>query len=67
MIKGIERKEEDRRRGRSKESAMEAMKNLFLPKPNPQQQLREWQRKLRQEARNVERQVRGKSHPPFFV
>ena len=39
---------------------MEAMKNMLRPKPNPQQQLREWQRKLRQEARNVERQVRGK-------
>ena len=39
---------------------MEAMKSMLRPKPNPQQQLREWQRKLRQEARNVERQVRGK-------
>ncbi|MCO5601218.1 hypothetical protein L7F22_055337 [Adiantum nelumboides] len=37
---------------------METMKSMLLPKPNPQQQLRDWQRKLRQEARNVERQVR---------
>lgn len=45
---------------------METMKNMLRPKPNPQQQLREWQRKLRQEARNVERQVRGKSRRPLF-
>eukprot|EP00249_Psilotum_nudum_P011661 c23307_g1_i1 orf=354-1040(-) len=37
---------------------MEAVKNLLKPKPNPQQQLRDWQRKLRQEARNIERQIR---------
>ncbi len=35
------------------------MLGVFKPKPTPQEQLREWQRKLRQEARNVERQVRG--------
>lgn len=37
---------------------METMKSMLRPKPNPQQQVRDWQRKLRQEARNVERQVR---------
>ncbi|KAH7280209.1 hypothetical protein KP509_37G056000 [Ceratopteris richardii] len=37
---------------------METVKNLIRPKPNPQQQLRDWQRKLRQEARNVDRQIR---------
>lgn len=38
---------------------METVKNLLKPKQNPQQQLREWQRRLRQECRNVERQIRG--------
>lgn len=38
---------------------MEKVLGVFKPKPTPQEQLREWQRKLRQEARNVERQVRG--------
>ncbi|KAG6489760.1 vacuolar protein sorting-associated protein 24 homolog 1-like [Zingiber officinale] len=37
---------------------METMKNLLRPKPNPQEQLREWQRRLRQECRNIERQIR---------
>ncbi|KAJ6836738.1 vacuolar protein sorting-associated protein 24-like protein 1-like [Iris pallida] len=37
---------------------METMKNLLKPKPNPQQQLRDWQRRLRQECRNIERQIR---------
>ncbi|KAG6504059.1 vacuolar protein sorting-associated protein 24 homolog 1-like [Zingiber officinale] len=37
---------------------MESVKNLLRPKPNPQQQLREWQRRLRQEGRNIERQIR---------
>ncbi|XP_072961958.1 vacuolar protein sorting-associated protein 24 homolog 1-like [Typha angustifolia] len=37
---------------------MEAVKNLLKPKPNPQQQLRDWQRRLRQECRNIERQIR---------
>ncbi|GBG67885.1 hypothetical protein CBR_g1004 [Chara braunii] len=32
--------------------------SMFKPKPNPQQQLREWQRKLRNEQRNIERQIR---------
>lgn len=32
-----------------------------MPKPNPQQLLRDWQRRLRQECRNIERQIRGKS------
>lgn len=34
------------------------MKNLLRPKPNPQEQLREWQRRLRQESRHIERQIR---------
>ncbi|KAJ4979226.1 hypothetical protein NE237_010006 [Protea cynaroides] len=37
---------------------MEKMKNLLKPKPNPQEQLRDWQRRLRQECRNIERQIR---------
>lgn len=31
---------------------------MLLPKANPQQQLRDWQRRLRQECRNIERQIR---------
>ncbi|XP_077220948.1 SNF7 family protein [Tasmannia lanceolata] len=37
---------------------MEKVKNILKPKPNPQQQLRDWQRRLRQECRNIERQIR---------
>ncbi|GAB4854992.1 hypothetical protein Ancab_023579 [Ancistrocladus abbreviatus] len=37
---------------------MEKVKSMLLPKPNPQQQLRDWQRRLRQESRNIERQIR---------
>ncbi|XP_057456082.1 vacuolar protein sorting-associated protein 24 homolog 1 [Lotus japonicus] len=37
---------------------MEKVINILKPKPNPQQLLRDWQRKLRQECRNVERQIR---------
>ncbi|GKV08377.1 hypothetical protein SLEP1_g20011 [Rubroshorea leprosula] len=37
---------------------MEKMKSIIKPKPNPQQQLRDWQRRLRQECRNIERQIR---------
>ncbi|KAJ9558864.1 hypothetical protein OSB04_013478 [Centaurea solstitialis] len=37
---------------------MEKVRNMFMPKPNPQQQLRDWQRRLRQECRNIERQIR---------
>ncbi|WOL06093.1 vacuolar protein-sorting-associated protein [Canna indica] len=37
---------------------METVKSLLRPKPNPQQLLREWQRRLRQECRNIERQIR---------
>ncbi|PKU80224.1 Vacuolar protein sorting-associated protein 24 like 1 [Dendrobium catenatum] len=44
---------------------METMKNLIKPKPTPQQQLRDWQRRLRQECRNVERQIRGKPLTPL--
>ncbi|KAG6402950.1 hypothetical protein SASPL_135165 [Salvia splendens] len=32
--------------------------NVLKPKPNPQQLLRDWQRRLRQECRNIERQIR---------
>jgi charged multivesicular body protein 3 len=38
---------------------MEAVKSLLKPKPTPQQQLREWQRRLRNEGRNIDRQIRG--------
>ncbi|XP_019188951.1 PREDICTED: vacuolar protein sorting-associated protein 24 homolog 1-like isoform X2 [Ipomoea nil] len=37
---------------------MEKVMNILNPKPNPQQLLREWQRRLRQECRNIERQIR---------
>ncbi|KAL5733556.1 hypothetical protein ACOSQ2_033248 [Xanthoceras sorbifolium] len=37
---------------------MDKVKSMLKPKPNPQQQLRDWQRKLRQECRNMERQIR---------
>jgi len=36
---------------------MEKMKNLLKAKPNPQQQLRDWQSHLRKECRNIERQI----------
>ncbi|KAH7862558.1 hypothetical protein Vadar_006418 [Vaccinium darrowii] len=36
---------------------MEKMKNMLKPKPNPQQQLRDWQSHLRKECRNIERQI----------
>lgn len=32
---------------------------IIKPKPDPKQLLRDWQRKLRQECRNIERQIRG--------
>ncbi|XP_015876377.3 vacuolar protein sorting-associated protein 24 homolog 1 [Ziziphus jujuba] len=37
---------------------MEKVMNILKPKPNPQQQLRDWQRRLCQECRNIERQIR---------
>ncbi|KAH7536945.1 hypothetical protein FEM48_Zijuj03G0040000 [Ziziphus jujuba var. spinosa] len=37
---------------------MEKVMNILKPKPNPQQQLRDWQRRLRQECLNIERQIR---------
>ncbi|CAK8576173.1 unnamed protein product [Lathyrus sativus] len=37
---------------------MEKVMNILKPKPNPQQILRDWQRRLRQECRNIERQIR---------
>jgi charged multivesicular body protein 3 len=39
--------------------------NIIKPKPNPQQILRDWQRRLRQESRNIERQIRGTNSFPF--
>lgn len=43
-----------------KKEKMEKVLGVFRPKVTPQEQLREWQRKLRQESRNIERQIRGK-------
>uniref|UniRef100_A0A453QTQ5 Uncharacterized protein n=1 Tax=Aegilops tauschii subsp. strangulata TaxID=200361 RepID=A0A453QTQ5_AEGTS len=37
---------------------MEVVKSLLKPKPTPQQLLREWQRRLHNEGRNIERQIR---------
>ncbi|KAK2978727.1 hypothetical protein RJ640_015258 [Escallonia rubra] len=37
---------------------MEKVMNILKPKPNPQQILRDWQRRLRQDCRNIERQIR---------
>ncbi|XP_057422084.1 vacuolar protein sorting-associated protein 24 homolog 1-like isoform X2 [Lotus japonicus] len=34
-----------------------SLMTILKPKPNPQQLLREWQRRLRQECRNIERQI----------
>jgi hypothetical protein len=46
---------------------METMKSLLKPKPTPQQQLREWQRRLRNEGRNIDRQIRGeRAHFPIL-
>ncbi|GJN07458.1 hypothetical protein PR202_ga25291 [Eleusine coracana subsp. coracana] len=36
---------------------MEKVKNLLKPRPTPQQQLREWQHRLRKECRGLERQI----------
>ncbi|KAL2633665.1 hypothetical protein R1flu_005144 [Riccia fluitans] len=41
---------------------MEKVMNLIKPKPTVQEQLRDWQRKLQQEARNIDRQI----HEDFF-
>ena len=38
---------------------MDKVKSFLGQKPNPQQLLRDWQRRLRQEGRNIERQIRG--------
>ncbi|GFZ04209.1 SNF7 family protein [Actinidia rufa] len=45
---------------------MEKVLNIIKPKPNPQQQLRDWQRRLRQESRNIERQIRGTLFKFYF-
>ncbi|KAJ0266609.1 Vacuolar protein sorting-associated protein 24 1 [Hirschfeldia incana] len=37
---------------------MEKVMNMIIRKPDPKQLLRDWQRKLRQECRNIERQIR---------
>ncbi|XP_059456069.1 vacuolar protein sorting-associated protein 24 homolog 1 [Corylus avellana] len=37
---------------------MDKFKSILKPKPSPQEQLRDWQRRLRQECRNIERQIR---------
>lgn len=49
--------------GAGKSERMEKVMNLIKPKPDPKQLLRDWQRKLRQECRNIERQIRGSSLP----
>ncbi|CAJ2654502.1 unnamed protein product [Trifolium pratense] len=36
---------------------MEKLMNILKPKPNPQQILRDWQRKVLQESRNIDRQI----------
>lgn len=36
---------------------METVKNLLRPRPTPQEQLRAWQRRLRQESRGIDRQI----------
>ncbi|KAG2723438.1 hypothetical protein I3760_02G171100 [Carya illinoinensis] len=37
---------------------MDKLKGMLKHKPSPQEQLRDWQRRLRQECRNIERQIR---------
>ncbi|CAN6863226.1 unnamed protein product [Brassica oleracea] len=37
---------------------MERVMKIIKPKPDPKQLLRDWQHKLRQECRNIERQIR---------
>ncbi|KAF9596474.1 hypothetical protein IFM89_012179 [Coptis chinensis] len=39
---------------------MEKVKNLLKPKVDPREQLRDWQKRLRKECRNIERQILGK-------
>ncbi|WZZ90405.1 hypothetical protein YC2023_118984 [Brassica napus] len=38
---------------------MERVMKIIKPKPDPKQLLRDWQHKLRQECRNIERQIRA--------
>ncbi|KAF3538215.1 hypothetical protein F2Q69_00025103 [Brassica cretica] len=38
---------------------MKKVMKIIKPEPDPKQRLRDWQRKLRQECRNIERQIRG--------
>ncbi|XP_040999822.1 vacuolar protein sorting-associated protein 24 homolog 1-like isoform X1 [Juglans microcarpa x Juglans regia] len=37
---------------------MDKLKGMLKPKLSPQEQVRDWQRRLRQECRNIERQIR---------
>lgn len=37
---------------------MEAVKAILKPRPTPQQQMRDWQRRLKQECRNIDRHIR---------
>lgn len=49
---------------------MDKFKGMLKPRPTPQQLLRDWQRRLRQECRNIDRQIRGTSpriRSPFLL
>lgn len=46
---------------------MEKVLGAFKSKATPQEQLREWQRTLRQQSRGIDRQVRGECGPTFDV
>lgn len=52
------RKRENEGNKINKLKKMNKVKSLLKPKPNPSEQLRDWQRRLRQECRNLERQIR---------
>jgi hypothetical protein len=49
---------------------MDVLKGLLKPRPTPQQLLREWQRRLRNERLVLDRRIRGNfvlySPPPVF-
>ncbi|PSR89927.1 Vacuolar protein sorting-associated protein [Actinidia chinensis var. chinensis] len=38
---------------------MEKLRKIIKPKPKPQEQLRDWQRRLHQESRNILRQIQA--------
>uniref|UniRef100_A0A0D3CGW3 Uncharacterized protein n=1 Tax=Brassica oleracea var. oleracea TaxID=109376 RepID=A0A0D3CGW3_BRAOL len=46
---------------------MKKVMKIIKPKPDPKQRLRDWQRKLRQECRNIERQIRGSVSHLFLL